>query len=117
MSGKYHRGQQPPKGARLESWKDTWRQVDTERTWNLLEGVRKIARRHETTCAAISLAWLLHRPEVSTIIIGARTVDQLHDNLKATDVKLAAQDLKELDDLSKPDWGYPYGFIERTESW
>ncbi len=76
-----------------------------------------VAKRRETTHAAVSLAWLLARPEVSSLIIGARTVSQLQDNLKALEVKLAPEDIQELDAASRPDWGYPYSFIGQREPW
>ncbi|HVY49699.1 MAG TPA: aldo/keto reductase [Minicystis sp.] len=117
LSGKYKRGQAPPPGTRLETWKDSMRGLDNDRCWNLLDVVGKVAERHKTTHAAVSLAWLLARPEVSTIIVGARSVDQLEDNLRALDVKLTAEDKKQLDDASKPDWGYPYAFIGQREPW
>jgi hypothetical protein len=81
--------------------------------WSLLDVVGRVAKRRETTHAAVSLAWLLARPETSSIIVGARTVKQLEENLKALDVKLSAEDVKELDDASKPAWDYPYEFIAR----
>jgi aryl-alcohol dehydrogenase-like predicted oxidoreductase len=117
LSGKYQRGQAPPAGSRLESWKDTYAAYDNDRSWKLIDALGKVAARHGTTHAAVALAWLLARPEVSTIIIGARTPEQLQDNLKALEVKLAPADVAELDAASKPDWGYPYSFIERMQRW
>ncbi len=117
LTGKYRRGEPPPAGTRLESWQDSWRAYDDDRTWNLLSVVGRVAERHRTTHAAVALAWLLVRPEVSTIIVGARTPDQLEQNLKALDVRLEPSDLKELDEASRPDWGYPYGFIAMREPW
>jgi aryl-alcohol dehydrogenase-like predicted oxidoreductase len=117
LSGKYQKGMAPPAGARLESWKDSYKAIDTERNWKLLDAVGAVAKRQDTTFAAVSLAWLLARPEVSSVIVGARNVDQLKDNLKALSVKLAPEDIKELDDASRPDWGYPYGFIGMREPW
>jgi aryl-alcohol dehydrogenase-like predicted oxidoreductase len=117
LSGKYRRGQQPPPGTRLETWQDSYKAFDNDRMWNLLDAVGRVAARRETTCAAVSLAWLLARQEVSTVIIGARTVAQLEDNLKAASVKLSAEDVKELDEASKPAWGYPYEFIARIQPW
>lgn len=117
LSGKYRRGQAPPPGSRLEAWKDSYKAFDNDRMWNLLDVIGRIAGRLETTHAAVSLAWLLARPEVSTVIVGARTVAQLQDNLKAASVKLSAEDIKALDDASKPAWGYPYEFIARLQPW
>jgi aryl-alcohol dehydrogenase-like predicted oxidoreductase len=117
LSGKYQKGMAPPAGARLEAWKDSYKAIDTERNWKLLDAVGAVAKRRDTTCAAVSLAFLLARPEVSSVIVGARSVDQLKDNLKALSVKLEPEDIKELDDASKPDWGYPYSFIGMREPW
>jgi aryl-alcohol dehydrogenase-like predicted oxidoreductase len=117
LSGKYRRGQAPPEGARLESWKDAYKAIDNERMWHLLDVVGAVAKRHGATHASVSLAWLLARPEVSTILVGARTVAQLDDNLRALDVKLDPKDLAELDEASRPSWGYPYNFIGNREPW
>jgi aryl-alcohol dehydrogenase-like predicted oxidoreductase len=117
LSGKYQRGMSPPAGSRLESWKDSYKSIDNERNWKILDAVTTVAKRREATPAAISLAWLLARPEVSSVIIGARTVAQLQDNLAALETKLTPEDVKELDEASKPDWGYPYSFIGMREPW
>jgi aryl-alcohol dehydrogenase-like predicted oxidoreductase len=117
LSGKYQRGQAAPAGTRLETWKDSYKAYDNDRMWTLMDAIRAVAARHETTAAAVSLAWLLARPEVSTIIVGARTVQQLDDNLKALEVKLSTDDVKALDEASRPDWGYPYSFIGMREPW
>jgi aryl-alcohol dehydrogenase-like predicted oxidoreductase len=117
LSGKYKKGQAAPTGSRLESWKDSYQAYDNDRMWNLIDVLGKVAARRETTHAAVALAWLLARPEVSTIIVGARSIAQLEDNLKAASVKLSPEDVKELDAASKPDWGYPQSFIERMQAW
>jgi aryl-alcohol dehydrogenase-like predicted oxidoreductase len=117
LSGKYKRGQAPPPGSRLESWQDSLKQFDNDRSWNLIDAIGRVAGRHGTTHARVALAWLLARKEVTSIIVGARTVDQLDDNLAATEVKLTEADVKELDEVSKPAWGYPYDFIARMEAW
>ena len=65
----------------------------------------------------MSLAWLLARPELTSVIIGARTVAQLEENLAALQVHLSADELHRLDEASRPDWGYPYSFIGIREPW
>jgi aryl-alcohol dehydrogenase-like predicted oxidoreductase len=117
LSGKYKRGEPAPTGTRLEAWKDTMRALDNERNWELLGLVEKLAQEKGTTMSAISLAWLLHKPEVTSIVVGARTVEQLDDNLRALHVKLTPEELKGLDDASRPDWGYPYDFIGARQPW
>jgi len=118
LSGKYRRDQPPPAGARLTEWKDTMKRIGEGRSYDLIDVLEKIAKRREATPAQAAIAWLLARSEVSTVILGARTVAQLDDNLRAAEIKLAPEDLKELDDASAPDWAYPYAFIGRAQgSW
>ena len=117
LTGKYARGEAPPKGSRLEAWKDSWAQTATEQNWKTLDAVLAVARRHEATSGSVALAWLLQKPEVTSVIVGARSADQLRQNLRALEVKLTAPDLAELDKASAPQWGYPYGFIGGREPW
>lgn len=117
LSGKYRRGQEPPPGTRLESWKDSYKTFDNDAMWHLLDVFGRVAQRRETTHAAVALAWLLAKPETTSVIVGARTEQQLDDNLRALEVKLTAQDLDELDAASRPTWDYPYEFIGLREPW
>jgi aryl-alcohol dehydrogenase-like predicted oxidoreductase len=117
LSGKYRRNQAPPTGTRLESWQDSYKAYDNDRMWNLVDALGKVAARRETTHAAAALAWLLAKPETTSVIIGARTEKQLDDNLLATSVKLTAEDVTELDTVSMPAWDYPYDFISRLQTW
>jgi len=117
LSGKYVRGQPPPAGARLAEWKDTWKRLDTPPCWAVLEAVQAVAAARSATPSAVALAWLLHQPGLSTIVIGARTVAQLEQNLAALQVKLTPAELATLDAASTPAWGYPYDFIGVREPW
>jgi len=117
LSGKYERGAPPPADSRLSVWQDSWRQLDTERSWRILASVREVARRRETTPSVVALAWLLGKRETSTVIFGARTEAQLDDNLRALELKLSESELAELDQASQPDWGYPQAFIAMREPW
>jgi aryl-alcohol dehydrogenase-like predicted oxidoreductase len=111
LSGKYAKGQPPPAGVRLEKWKERFADCDTDRGWRTLDAVQAIASEKRTTAAAISLAWLLAKPTVSSVIFGARSLQQLDDNLAASEVKLSLEDVKRLDDASAFELGYPYKFI------
>jgi aryl-alcohol dehydrogenase-like predicted oxidoreductase len=117
LSGKYRRGQAPPPGTRLESWADSYKAFDNDVMWGVIDALGRVAQRRETTHAAVALAWLLAKPETTSIIVGARNEKQLEDNLRALEVKLTADDLKELDAASKPKWDYPYEFIGMREAW
>lgn len=117
LSGKYGRGQEPPEGSRLAKWKEQFDRRTTERVWNVVDALRAIAETKEATAAQVAIAWLLAKPETSSVILGARTVAQLDDNLKAATVKLTAEEVARLDKVSVPDWGYPYDMIGRTQRW
>jgi aryl-alcohol dehydrogenase-like predicted oxidoreductase len=117
LSGKYRRGQPPPAGARLAEWRDTWKRMDTPQSWAVLEAVEAVASAKGATPSAVALAWLLARPGLSTVIVGARTVGQLEQNLAALQVRLTPAELATLDAASAPAWGYPYDFIGMREPW
>ncbi|MFN3202715.1 MAG: aldo/keto reductase [Bradymonadia bacterium] len=111
LTGKYRKGQEPPAGARLEHWKDRYARMDSERNWKILAAVDAVAAETESTPAQVSLAWLLHKPAVTSVIFGARSVAQLEDNLPAGDLKLTEAQMKALDDASAVEPGYPYNFM------
>jgi aryl-alcohol dehydrogenase-like predicted oxidoreductase len=115
LSGKYRKDAPPPAGTRLEKWKDRFASHDNERGWRTLDVVTAIAKERETTPAAVSLAWLLAKPAVSSVIFGARSVDQVDDNLRAADVKLTPEEMQKLDDASAFELGYPYQFIANVQ--
>jgi aryl-alcohol dehydrogenase-like predicted oxidoreductase len=73
-----------------------------EREYTLIDTLAEIARTHETSIAAIALAWVQVRAGVTSTIIGVRALDQLDDNLKALDVVLSADDVAKLDAQSQP---------------
>jgi aryl-alcohol dehydrogenase-like predicted oxidoreductase len=115
LSGKYTKDQPPPPGVRLEKWKERFADFDSERGWRTLDAVSTIAKERQTTPAAVALAWLLAKPTVTSVIFGARSIEQLDDNLKAADVKLSAEDVQKLDDASAFELGYPYKFIANIQ--
>ncbi len=117
LTGKYRRGAPPPPGTRLSVWQDTWKAFDVDRCWNVLEAVEGVARRLGSTPSAVSLAWLLGRPGLSSVIVGARTVAQLEENLAALSLRLPSEEVALLDRVSTPDWGYPQSFIGVREPW
>lgn len=117
LSGKYHRNQPPPQDSRLASWGDTFKRFDNDLAWNVVDVLRATAAEVKATPAAVALAYLLAQPECSSIIIGARTTQQLRDNLAALAVKLSPEQLQRLETASRPKWGYPYEFIGMRERW
>jgi aryl-alcohol dehydrogenase-like predicted oxidoreductase len=75
--------------------------------------MRRIGQARGVSVAQIALAWLLHKPVVTSVIIGAKRVEQLDDNLAATDVKLDAGELAALDEISALPAEYPGWMLER----
>jgi aryl-alcohol dehydrogenase-like predicted oxidoreductase len=115
LSGKYKKDRPAPAGGRLEHWKDRLAAHDNEIGWRTLDLVSAIAEQRDTTPAAVSLAWLLAKPQVSSVIFGARSLEQVDDNLKAVDVKLSAEDVAKLDEASAVALGYPYNFLANVQ--
>lgn len=113
LSGKYRASQAPPEGSRLAAWKERWGRYDNPRVWGVVEGLIAMAGELAVTPAQLALAWLLHKPAVTSVIFGARTVAQLDDNLAAAELSLTAEQVARLDALSAFDPGYPYDFIGR----
>jgi aryl-alcohol dehydrogenase-like predicted oxidoreductase len=87
--------------------------VDKERAYDIVDVMRGIADKHQATVARVALAWLLQRKGVMSIIIGAKTIEQLDDNLAASKLELTADDIAELDKISAPKPEYPGWMIAR----
>jgi aryl-alcohol dehydrogenase-like predicted oxidoreductase len=87
--------------------------VDKERGHDIIDAMRPIAAAREASVARVALAWLLARPGAMSVIVGAKTVEQLNDNLAATRLRLSAEELAELDRVSAPTPEYPGWMIAR----
>ncbi|MES1188334.1 MAG: aldo/keto reductase [Myxococcales bacterium] len=111
LSGKYERSAPVPAGTRLGEKKERFARFDNDRCWRTLGVVKEVAAEVAATPASVSLAWLLSKPEVTSAIFGARDLAQLESNVKATELSLSVEQLKRLDDASKLELGYPYGFM------
>jgi aryl-alcohol dehydrogenase (NADP+) len=115
LSGKYKRDEPPAGATRLgenptrgmEAWQA---RNDDDRTWQVIGAVEKIAADHGVTASQVALAWLAGRPAVTSVILGARTTEQLADNLAAADLELTPEETGRLTEASQPRVGvYPYG--------
>jgi len=111
LSGKYDRDSKGPQGSRRASF--DFPPVDKERAFACIDAMREIAKAHKVSVAQIALAWLLYRPFVMSVIIGATSIEQLDDNLAASDVTLTADELATLDRVSALPPEYPGWMIER----
>jgi aryl-alcohol dehydrogenase-like predicted oxidoreductase len=109
LSGKYRRNKAWPTGARFEQAERNlgW-PIELEELFKIIDVLDKIAAVHETTVAQVALSYLLHKPGVSSLIIGVRTAEQLEENLKATDLELTQEEITQLDIVSEPERKNPY---------
>jgi aryl-alcohol dehydrogenase-like predicted oxidoreductase len=114
LSGKYSRNEQAPEGARRASF--DFPPVDKDRAFKVIDAMRPIAKSHGVSVARIAIAWLLHKPPVTSVIIGAKTPEQLQDNLAAVDVKLTQEEMATLDKVSALPPEYPGWMVERLSA-
>ena len=108
LSGKYRRGKPKPKGTRLTAPQPRFIPLDEEKGFDIVEELDKIGKAHKATVAQAALNYLLAKEGVSSVIIGARTPEQLADNLKTTDWEMSAEEVSRLDEMSQPVPVYPY---------
>jgi aryl-alcohol dehydrogenase (NADP+) len=114
LSGKYQRDQRPTGATRLGDdptrGMEAYDRRGTERTWNVIDAVQKVAEDRGASMAEVALAWVTARPAVTSTILGARTLSQLETNLRAADLHLTAAETTALDAASDPHpVDYPYG--------
>src|ERR1700678_4319534 len=111
LSGKFSRtGEKPTDSHRAEF---DFPVVDKERTWKIIDAVAPIAKAHGCSSVRVSLAWLLSKPAITSVIIGAKRPHQRKDNIAAVDLKLSADEIKNLDEVSAlpleyPGWMLPF---------
>jgi len=110
LSGKYTRNTSPEEGRRINF---DFPPVNREKAYDIIDVMQEMAKVRNVSVAQVALSWVLHQPAVSTIIIGAKSPQQLEDNLKAIDLSLDAADLQKLDAVSKLSPEYPGWMIER----
>jgi aryl-alcohol dehydrogenase-like predicted oxidoreductase len=116
LSGKYRRDQEAPAGSRhLTDW-DEPPVHDPDKLYDVVDVLVEVGEAHGVSAAQVALAWLLGRPGVSSVVIGARTDEQLADNLAARDLELSADERARLDEVSAPPLLYPYWHQAKTAS-
>ena len=118
LSGKFSRTNQKPADSRRTNF--DFPIVDKERTWKILDVMAPIAKAHGCSPARLSLAWLLAKPVVTSVIIGAKRLDQLQDNLATVELTLTQDELRQLDEVSAlppeyPGWVLPFQGADRLE--
>jgi aryl-alcohol dehydrogenase-like predicted oxidoreductase len=111
LSGKFTRENQKPSDSRRSTF--DFPIVNKDRVWNIMDVLVPIANSHNASPATVALAYVLAKPFVTSVIIGAKRLNQLNENLAAVDLKLTAEELKQLDDVSAlppeyPGWMLPF---------
>jgi aryl-alcohol dehydrogenase-like predicted oxidoreductase len=116
LSGKFSRTNQKPADSRRTEY--DFPLVDKERVWKILDVMAPIAKAHECSPARLSLAWLLTKPVVTSVIIGAKRLEQLQDNLAAIELTLTQAEIRQLEEVSAlaleyPGWVLPFQAADR----
>ncbi len=111
LSGKYTRQSSGETGSRRTTF--DFPPVQMDRAYDVIDVMRGIAEAKGVSVAQVALAWLLHQPVVTSVIIGAKRLDQLDDNIAATNVTLSAEDLTALDRASALPAEYPGWMLDR----
>jgi aryl-alcohol dehydrogenase-like predicted oxidoreductase len=111
LSGKYGREQQAEAGSRRIAF--DFPPVDKDRAWDCIDVMRPMAEARGVSVAQVALAWLLHQPQVTSVIVGARRPEQLADNIAATQVTLSAAELEQIGNCSRLPSEYPGWMFER----
>ena len=114
LTGKYSKDQ--PTSGRIATTsaetEESWERRNTEKNWKIIDKVKALAEKYSATPSQVSIAWILSKKVVSSVILGVRTLGQLSDNLAAKDLVLSVEDIRELDALSALPELYPYRMIE-----
>jgi aryl-alcohol dehydrogenase-like predicted oxidoreductase len=113
LSGKYRRGKGPEESRLLSGW-DEPPVRDEDWLYDIVDVLVEVAEGRDASPAQVALAWLLQRPAVTSVIVGARTLEQLDDNLGAADLTLTDDEQARLEQVSRPPLLYPYWHQART---
>ncbi|MEI9993150.1 MAG: aldo/keto reductase [Rhizomicrobium sp.] len=111
LSGKFGPGSNGPEGARRVAF--DFPPVDRDRAWKCVDAMREVGEKHGVSVARVALAYVLHKPFVTSVIIGAKTMEQLEDNLEASKLSLSADEMKRLDEVSALPPEYPGWMVAR----
>ena len=115
LSGKYRRDEDASEGRHVEGW-DEPPVRDADKLYDIVDALVEIAEGRGVSAAQVALAWLLGRPSVASVIIGARTNEQLADNLGAAELGLSEEERRRLNEVSAPPLIYPFWHQAKTAS-
>jgi aryl-alcohol dehydrogenase-like predicted oxidoreductase len=115
LSGKYSRANPAPAGSRFAE-AGAFVPFDRETGYRVVETLQEVARKHNASPARVAIAWVLGRPAVSSVIIAARKIEQLEDNISAVDLRLSEEDVRLLDAASDPGIPYPKWMVLQLDT-
>ncbi len=115
LSGKFEKDQPPPAGSRLDKWKERFASFDKPRNWQILAALKEVAAEVGASVSQVALAWTVHKPGITSVIFGARSLEQLNDNLKSATIDLPESAMIRLDNASAYPLGYPYEFMANIQ--
>ncbi|HKJ44304.1 MAG TPA: aldo/keto reductase [Balneolales bacterium] len=110
LTGKYRRNQDGPEDARRTGF--DFPPVDKEKAYDVVDAMDEIAKKHESSIPQVALAWLLEQNGVASVIIGAKNMSQLDDNLSSAEVELTADELATISEITQPPQIYPEWMID-----
>jgi aryl-alcohol dehydrogenase-like predicted oxidoreductase len=113
LTGKYRRGAKRPENARRADKENQFLQYDEEKGFDIIDELEKISKNHNATVAQAALNYLLRKPAVTSVIIGAKSKEQLSDNIRTTNWEMTSDEVKQLDEISILPRAYPYWMQHR----
>jgi len=121
LSGKYRKDKPMPEDSRRTNEQQNFIPIDLEKGYVIVDALEKIANNHNASISQAALNYLLRKPVVSSVLVGATKPHQLEDNLKTTEWEMSADEVSHLDELSKlnpiyPHWMLQYTYMDRTSA-
>jgi aryl-alcohol dehydrogenase-like predicted oxidoreductase len=111
LSGKYTRNNEDGGDGRRAAF--DFPPINKDKTFDIIDVINEVAKDHNTTAAAVALAWVRQQPGITSTIIGAKRIDQLNDNISSTEFELSAKYLQKIDEISALPKEYPGWMVER----
>jgi aryl-alcohol dehydrogenase-like predicted oxidoreductase len=115
LAGKYSRDNPPPVGSRFAE-AGQFVPFDREMGYHVVDALKEVAVRHGASPAQVAIAWVLSRPAVSSVIVAARKAEQLDDNIRAAELRLSDDDVRQLDAASDPGIPYPKWMVLQLDT-
>jgi aryl-alcohol dehydrogenase-like predicted oxidoreductase len=113
FTGKYRRGKSKPKSGRRSdpgNVTNIFAPVDEEKGYNIVDVLDDISQKHDASISQVALNYLINKPAVSSVVVGSKKLEHLEENIKSADLNLDKEDMEAIDNVSEPEYPYPYWF-------